>query len=51
MSHRGMPVCALTLVGLESDFDDGRLPALRDALARATARLADVITQRVGDAA
>ncbi len=51
LSHRGMPICALTLVGLESDFDDGRLPALRDALARATARLAEVITQRVGDAA
>jgi DNA-binding IclR family transcriptional regulator len=51
LSQRGMPICALTLVGLESDLDDGRLPALRDALARATARLAEVITQRVGDAA
>ena len=49
LSHRGLPVCALTLVGLESDLDDARLPALRDALARATARLAEVITQRVGD--
>ena len=26
LSHRGMPVCALTLVGLESDFDDGSAP-------------------------
>ena len=51
LSHRGLPVCALTLVGLESDLDDGRLPALRAALARATTRLAEVITRRAGDAA
>jgi DNA-binding IclR family transcriptional regulator len=49
LSLRGTPVCALTLVGLEPDFDTDRLPALRDALQRATADLAGVINQRVGE--
>lgn len=51
LSLRGTPVCALTLVGLEPDFDRDRLPALRDALRRATDELADVINHRVGEPA
>lgn len=38
--ERGVPVCALTLVGPVARFDDGRLGALRDALAEACGRLA-----------
>ena len=48
VSPRGTPICALTLVGLESDLDTERLPALRDALRRSTADLTDVLNQRVG---
>jgi IclR family acetate operon transcriptional repressor len=50
LSSRGTPVCALTLVGLEPDFDADRLPALRDSLRQATDDLYDVINQRVGEA-
>jgi DNA-binding IclR family transcriptional regulator len=49
LSSRGTPVCALTLVGLEPDFDTDRLPTLRAALQRATEELAGVINQRVGE--
>ena len=50
LSPQGTPVCALTLLGVRSDFEDARLPVLRDALAGATAQLADVISRRVDDA-
>ena len=50
VSHRGDPICALTLVGLEPDFEAARLPALHEALQRASDDLAAVITDRVGAA-
>jgi DNA-binding IclR family transcriptional regulator len=43
LSPRGTPLCALTLVGLEPDFNGARMPALRAALERAADQLSDVV--------
>ena len=47
LSPRGTPICALTLVGLESDFAPARMPDLRASLERSTVELADVVHHRV----
>lgn len=48
LSARDVPICALTLVGLESDLIDRRLPSLRETLAQTTEELRQVMTERVG---
>ncbi|MFF2364438.1 IclR family transcriptional regulator [Streptomyces sp. NPDC058122] len=44
VTRPGAPVCALTLVGLGPDFDEARLPGLREHLRQATDELARILS-------
>ncbi|MGW1965826.1 IclR family transcriptional regulator [Streptomyces sp. NPDC001935] len=44
VTRPGEPVCALTLVGLGPDFDEARLPGLREHLREATDELARILS-------
>lgn len=43
LTPKGTPICALTLVGLEPEFDEPALPALRAELATATEELTSTL--------
>jgi IclR family acetate operon transcriptional repressor len=44
VTREGTPVCALTLVGLGAEFDEARLPVLRERLREATDELARILS-------
>ncbi|MFD9465957.1 IclR family transcriptional regulator [Streptomyces sp. NPDC060027] len=44
VTRPGAPVCALTLVGLGAEFDEARLPLLRERLREATDELARILS-------
>jgi DNA-binding IclR family transcriptional regulator len=44
VTRAGAPVCALTLVGLGSEFDEARLPRLREQLREATDELGRILS-------
>jgi DNA-binding IclR family transcriptional regulator len=44
VTREGTPVCALTLVGLGAEFDEARLPVLRERLRAATDELARILS-------
>ena len=44
LSGGGRPVCAVTIVGLDSEFDDATLAKLQDDLAAATAELEEALS-------
>ncbi|MEV8036017.1 IclR family transcriptional regulator [Streptomyces sp. NPDC086182] len=44
VTRPGSPVCALTLVGLGSEFDEARLPRLRERLREATDELGRILS-------
>ncbi|MET9407597.1 helix-turn-helix domain-containing protein [Streptomyces sp. NPDC002935] len=44
VTRPGAPVCALTLVGLGPEFDEARLPGLRERLREATDELARILS-------
>ncbi|GHJ44045.1 IclR family transcriptional regulator [Catellatospora sp. TT07R-123] len=49
VSAQGAPLCALTVVGPDAEFDDARVARLRERLAEATAELYTILTTRTGD--
>jgi DNA-binding IclR family transcriptional regulator len=44
VSAKGWPICALTLVGLNAEFDEPQLSELKRHLHDATAELQDALT-------
>ncbi|MCX5562369.1 hypothetical protein [Streptomyces sp. NBC_00038] len=44
VSAKGWPICALTLVGLDAEFDEPHLPELKRHLRGAMSALQDALT-------